>query len=68
VEIAFVVAFFIVPEFQARNAPQARWEMERPDGPWLLVAVIVLLGALIVGNIGLIVVIWRRFKELNSTP
>lgn len=68
VEIAFVFAFFIVPQFQARNAPQGHWEMERPDGTWLLVSVIVLLGAFIVGNIGLIVIIRRRFKELKSMP
>jgi hypothetical protein len=68
VEIAFVFAFFIVPQFQARNAPQGHWEMERPDGPWLSVAAIVWLGAFIMGNVGLIVIIRRRFKELKSVP
>ena len=67
-EIAFIVEFFVVPQFRVRNAPQGHWEMEKPDGPWLWLAVIVWLGALIAGNIGLVVIIGRRFKELKSMP
>ena len=64
-EMGLIVGFYVVPQFQARNAPVGHWEMERPDGPGLWVAVIALLGLFTLGNIGLVVVIWGRFKDLR---
>jgi hypothetical protein len=66
-EMTLVIGFYIVPQFQARNAPVGHWEMETPlgDGSGLWVALIAFLGLLILGNIGLVVTIRRAFKELR---
>lgn len=67
-ELSLIVSFYVVPEFQARNAPEGHWEMEHPlgNGPALWVALIVFLGLLTLGNIGLIIVIWRAFKDFKT--
>jgi hypothetical protein len=66
-EMGLVLGFYIVPQFQAPNVPLGHWEMETPlhDSPGLWVALIAFLGLLTLGNIGLIIVIWRRFKDLK---
>jgi hypothetical protein len=66
-ELSLIIAFYIVPQFQARNAPVGHWEMETPlgNGPGLWAGLIVFLGLLALGNIGLIIMIWRAFKELK---
>jgi len=65
----YVFPWFYValPQFQVGNAPQGHWEMETPlrDSPWLWAALIAFYGVLILGNVGLIIVIWRRFKDLK---
>jgi hypothetical protein len=70
-ELSLIVGFYILPLFQARNSqnsPAGHWEMETPlhDGLGLRVALIAFLGLLAVGNIGLLTMVWRAFKELNS--
>jgi hypothetical protein len=66
-ETTLVIGFYIVPQYQARNAPVGHWEMETPlrNSPGLWVALIAILGLLILGNIGLMVMIRRAFKELR---
>ena len=66
-EMSLIVGFYILPQFQARNAPAGHWEMETPlhDSLGLRVAVITFLGLLAVGNIGLMTMVWRAFKELK---
>ncbi len=66
-EMSLIIGFYVFPQFQARNAPAGHWEMETPlqDGPGLWIALIAFLGLLTVGNIGLIIMIWRAFKDLK---
>jgi len=66
-EMSLVTAFYIIPQFQARNAPEGHWEMETPlhESPGLWVALLALLGLFALGNIGLIILIWRGFKDLK---
>jgi hypothetical protein len=66
-ELSLIVGFYILPLFQARNSPAGHWEMETPlhDSLGLRVALIAFLGLLAVGNIGLLAMVWRAFKELK---
>jgi len=66
-EMSLIIGFYIAPEFQARYAPVGHWEMETPlrDGPGMRIALVAFLGLLMVGNIGLMVMIRRAFKELK---
>lgn len=66
-ELGLIIGFYIYPQFQARNAPVGHWEMETPlhDGPELWMILITFLGLLAVGNVGLIIMIWRGFKDLK---
>jgi hypothetical protein len=66
-EMSLIVGFYILPQFQGRNAPAGHWEMETPlhDSLGVRVAVIGFLGLLAVGNIGLMTMVWRAFKELK---
>jgi Na+/H+ antiporter NhaA len=68
-ELGLIVAFYILPLFQARNAPATQLEMEMPlpDSLGLRVAVIAYWGLLAVGNLGLMTMVWRAFKELKTT-
>ena len=68
-ELGLVVGFYILPLFQARNAPATHLEMEipLPDSLGLRVAVIAYWGLLAVGNLGLMTMVWRAFKELKTT-
>ena len=67
-EMSLIVGFWVSPQFQARNAPAGHWEMETPlhDGPGLWIALIAFLGLITLGNIGLIIMIWRGFKSLKA--
>jgi hypothetical protein len=67
VEAGLVFAFYVVPQFQARNAPLGNWEMETPrfGGIGLWIALILAIGIFTLGNIGLILTIWRRYKDLK---
>lgn len=66
-EISLIIEFYVVPQYQARNAPVGHWELESPlhDGPGLWVVLIAYMALFIVGNVGLIVVIWRQFRNLK---
>ena len=66
-ETSLIIGFYIVPQFQARNSPVGHLEMETPlhDGPALWIALIAFLGIVTVGNIGLIIMIWRGFNDLK---
>jgi hypothetical protein len=66
-EMSLIIGFYILPQFQARNAPLGHWEMEAPlrDSPEVWAVPIAFLGLLTFGNIGLMVMIWRAFKELK---
>jgi hypothetical protein len=68
-ELGLIVGFYILPQFQARNAPATHLEMETPlqDSLGMRVAVIAYLGLLAVGNLGLMTMVWRAFKELKTT-
>ncbi len=68
-ESGLIVGFYILPQFQARNAPATHLEMETPlhDSPGVRVAVIAYLGLLAVGNLGIMTMAWRAFKELKTT-
>jgi hypothetical protein len=67
-EAGLVLAFYVVPQFQARNAPPGHWEMETPrlGGVGLWIALILAVAIFTLGNIGLILIIWRRYKELKA--
>lgn len=66
-EIGLIGAFYAVPQFRALNAPVGHWEMETPSfaGIGLRIALIAFLGIFTLGNIGLILTIWRRYKDLK---
>ncbi len=66
-EMGLVFGFYILPQFQARHAPEGHWELETPlrGSPGVLVALVVLLTLLTLGNIGLIITIWRGFKDFR---
>ena len=68
-ELSLIVGFYVVPQFQARNAPAGHWEGETPlgNGAGLWFALIVFLALLAVGNVGLIIMIWRAFKDLRAS-
>jgi len=65
-EMSLVIGFYVVPQIEALNAPVGHWEMEAPHGPGLWAAVIAFFGLLVLGNIGLVIVVWRRFKDLKA--
>ena len=67
VEAGLVFAFYVVPQFQARNAPLGHWEMETPRlgsiGVWI--TLVLGVGIFTLGNIGLLLTIWRKRKDLK---
>jgi len=67
-EAGLVLAFYVGPQFQARNAPPGHWEMETPrlGGVVLWIALILAVAIFTLGNIGLILIIWRRYKNLKA--
>jgi len=68
VEAGLVLAFYVVPQFQARSAPPGHWEMETPPlgGIGLWIALILAVETFTLGNIGLILTIWRQYKDLKA--
>ena len=66
-EIYLLVRVYVLPEFEARHAPDGHWEMEAPlHSPLLWTLSIVYVAVFLIGNIGLFVMIWRRFKRLRN--
>jgi hypothetical protein len=66
-EMSLVVGLYILPQFRARNAPIGHWQMETPlpDGIGARMAVIAFLGVLAAGNVGLLTMVWRAFKDFK---
>jgi len=69
VELGFVAAFYVVPQFEARNASLGRWEMETPfnDALWLPFILIAFFSVFALANIGLLITIWRAVKDLKAS-
>ena len=68
-EVSLILRFYIFPQFQARNAPAGRWEMETPfhNAPAAVwIALVGFFGLIFLGNIALVVMIWRRFRDLRA--
>ena len=67
VETGLVLTLYVVPQFQARNAPVGHWQMEIPSlsGIGLWIALILVVGIFTLGNLGLILTIWRKYKDLK---
>lgn len=66
-EIYLLVRVYVIPEFEARNAPNGHWNMEAPlRSPLVQTLSIVYVAIFLIGNIGLIIMIWQRFKELGN--
>jgi hypothetical protein len=68
VELSLIAAFYVVPQFEVRNAPAGHWEMETPlrnSSSWLPFVLIGFLGIFALGNIGLVITIWRAVKGLK---
>ena len=66
-EMSLIFGFWIFPQFEARNAPDAHLEMESPlrDSMGTRVAIVAFLSLLAAGNVGLIIAVRRAFKELT---
>jgi hypothetical protein len=66
-ELSLVVGFYVLPQFQARNASAMHLGMEMPlqDSLAMRMAAIAYLGLLVAGNLGLMTMVWRTFKELK---
>jgi len=67
-EVGLVIGFYVVPEFHAQKyAPLGHWEMETPlrDSPGMRVGLIAFFGLFTLGNAGLIILLWRAFKDLK---
>ena len=67
VELSLIAAFYVVPQFEARNAPAGHWAMETPlrNSSWLPFVLIGFLGIFAAANIGLVITIWRALKGLK---
>lgn len=67
VELSLIAVFCVVPQFEVRNAPAGHWEMETPlrNSSWLPFVLIGFLGIFALGNIGLVITIWRAVKGLK---
>jgi hypothetical protein len=67
-ELGLIVAFYILPQIQARNSPATGLGNEMPfrDGLGMRVAVIAYLSLLVVGNLGLVALVWRSYKQLKA--
>ncbi len=69
-EASLVIAFYVIPQFQAHeyNAhPNIGSELDAVtrEHPGLKVGLIVYWAFFLLGNIGLIVMVWRSFKILR---
>lgn len=67
VELSLIAAFYVVPQFEARNTPAGHWGMETPlrNSSWLSFVLIAFLGVFALSNIGLVITIWRAVKGLK---
>jgi type II secretory pathway component PulF len=67
VELSLIAAFYVVPQFEAQNAPLGRWEMETPfrSAFWLPFVLIAFFSLFALGNIGLLITIRRAVKDLK---
>lgn len=71
-EASLVIAFYVVPLFQPHlynTHPNIGMEMDTVfrHYPWLNIALIAYLAVFLFGNVGLIVMVWRAFKNLRTT-
>jgi hypothetical protein len=69
-EASLVIAFYVVPQFQTHvynPHPNIGWEIDAVlhRYPSLRNALITYLGIFLFGNIGLIMMVWRGFKNLR---
>ncbi len=69
-EASLVIAFYVVPQFQTHvydPHPKIGLEIDAVlhRYPSLRVALIAFLGIFLFGNIGLIMMVWRAFKNLR---
>jgi hypothetical protein len=64
--VSLIVEFYVVPQYQAEKyAPDGHWEMETPlrAVPGIGIALIVFAALFAAGNVGLIILVWRAFKD-----
>ncbi len=69
-EASLVLAFYVAPLFQPHlynTHPDIGMEMDEVfhDYPWLKIALIAYWAVFSFGNVGLIVMVWRAFKNLR---
>jgi hypothetical protein len=68
-EVGLVLAFYVFPQFEARNAPRGHWGMETPfkNAPTVLWVGLIAFSALfLLANIGLVAAIWRGLRDLKA--
>jgi hypothetical protein len=68
-EASLVICFYVIPELRAQKySPFGNWEMETPlhDSPGMDVGLVAFLGLFVLGNVGLMILVWRAFKDLVS--
>jgi hypothetical protein len=67
VELSLIPVFYVVPQFGARNTPLGGWQMETPfrNALWLPFVLIAFFSLFALGNIGLLITIWRAVKDLK---
>jgi hypothetical protein len=70
-EACLVIAFYVIPQFQSHEYithPNIGLELDSVFNKyrWLKVAFVGFLGVFLLGNIGLIVTVWRTFKNLRA--
>ena len=70
IEAMLVITFYVVPQFQSHEYnphPAIGLEMDLvlQQHPGLRIALIAYVGLLLFGNIGLVVMVWRAFKNVR---
>jgi hypothetical protein len=67
VELGFIAAFYVIPQFEAQNAPLGRWEMETPfrNALWLPFVLMAFFSLFALANIGLFITLWRAVQDLK---
>lgn len=67
-EVILIVGFYVAPQMHAQKyAPDGHWQLEAPHGAGMMIATVAFLGLFSVGNAGIILLIWRAFKDLVSS-
>jgi len=64
-EISFVYIVFVAPELTTRDLPSGHWEQEYSHGPLPFLGGVASFALLLAGTVGVVVMIWRRFKDLR---